>query len=306
MSDMLPLLIKTPNGRLQSGTKRDCFTLNPRMTNPEWMKCYNFIGAMVGRYMVKDDQYFGIPMAPTFWMLIQDNESPTLDDFAKEDARLQKRLKKFEACKELGSEWPEDEFWDWIDSNDERILINDGEQVTRENYPQFCEALLGKLTEETAGQIKHVKRGVQKVLGDFNYLRQYLNWHDIMVLSETDKLKQYNNLELIKEKTIYINCQAEDEMIANFWKIFEKLNSEDKKAYFNFVSGKSRIADDAERFYQEHRVRVDANMAENETPKSKPNKFEIILASSYTTIEQMKAKMLEAIGEGCGLEADQD
>jgi len=47
-------------------------------------------------------------------------------------------------------------------------------------------------------------------------------------------------------------------------------------------------------------------MAENETPKSKPNKFEIILASSYTTIEQMKAKMLEAIGEGCGLEADQD
>lgn len=75
--------------------------------------------------MVKDDQYFGIPMAPTFWMLIQDNENPTLDDFAKEDARLQKRLNKFEACKELGSEWPEDEFWDWIDSNDEKVIIND-------------------------------------------------------------------------------------------------------------------------------------------------------------------------------------
>lgn len=127
-----------------------------------------------------------------------------------------------------------------------------------------------------------------------------------MVLSETDILKKYSNLDLIKEKTIYINCQVEDEMIVNFWKIFEELNGEDKKTYFNFVSGKSRIADVKERFYQEHRVRVDSNMAADETPKSKPNKFEIVLASSYSTIEQMKAKMLEAFSEGCGLEPDQD
>lgn len=45
MSDSLPLFMKTPNGRLQAGTKRDCFTVNPRMKNPEWMKCYQFIGA---------------------------------------------------------------------------------------------------------------------------------------------------------------------------------------------------------------------------------------------------------------------
>ena len=96
MSDQLPLLIKTPNGRYQAGIKRDCFNVNPRMTNPEWMKCLQFIGALIGRVMVKDDMWFGVPMAPTFWMLCQDNELPTLEDFAKEDARLRKRLNKFE------------------------------------------------------------------------------------------------------------------------------------------------------------------------------------------------------------------
>jgi len=47
-------------------------------------------------------------------------------------------------------------------------------------------------------------------------------------------------------------------------------------------------------------------MAEDETPKSKPSKFEICLASSYSNEEQMRAKMLEAISKGCGLEPDRD
>jgi hypothetical protein len=96
MSDQLPLFIRTPNGRNQAGIKRDCFNVNPKMTNPEWMKCFQFIGALIGRVMVKDHLWFGVPMAPTFWMLVQDFEKPTLEDFAKEDARLRKRLNKFE------------------------------------------------------------------------------------------------------------------------------------------------------------------------------------------------------------------
>jgi len=42
------------------------------------------------------------------------------------------------------------------------------------------------------------------------------------------------------------------------------------------------------------------------TPKSKPSRFEVVLASSYSELEKMKAKMLEAIGGGCGLEPDSD
>ena len=47
-------------------------------------------------------------------------------------------------------------------------------------------------------------------------------------------------------------------------------------------------------------------MAVDEVPKSKPSNFEVVLASSYTSLEQMKAKLLQAVGEGCGLESDLD
>lgn len=96
-----------------------------------------------------------------------------------------------------------------------------------------------------------MKRGIQQSLGDFNYLRQYLNWHDIMVLIESNKLKHYDSesgIELFKEKTAYIDCKKSDEVVVNFWKIFTDLNYEDKKGYLNFVSGKSRIADVAHRW----------------------------------------------------------
>jgi len=70
MTDQLPLFIKVANGRHQAGTKRDCYTVNANMTNPEWMKCYQMIGALIGRVIVKDHLWFGVPMAPTFWMLV--------------------------------------------------------------------------------------------------------------------------------------------------------------------------------------------------------------------------------------------
>jgi len=52
MSEMVTLLIKTPNGRLRCGLKRDCFKLNPKTTNSNYMKCYQFIGSMLGRFLI--------------------------------------------------------------------------------------------------------------------------------------------------------------------------------------------------------------------------------------------------------------
>lgn len=76
MSDQLPLLIKTPNGRNHSGTKRDCYVLNPQMNNAEWMKCYQFLGSYLASAMVTSDQkHVLLPMAPTFWMTLQDDQS---------------------------------------------------------------------------------------------------------------------------------------------------------------------------------------------------------------------------------------
>ena len=34
------------------GIKRDCYIVNSKMMNPDWMKCYQFIGAYLGRVIV--------------------------------------------------------------------------------------------------------------------------------------------------------------------------------------------------------------------------------------------------------------
>ena len=49
--------------------------------------------------------------------------------------------------------------------------------------------------------MKHIKHGIKQSLGDFDYMRQYLNWHDLMELAETDKYKEYDGpgIERLKE-----------------------------------------------------------------------------------------------------------
>ena len=177
--------------------------------------------------------------------------------------------------------------------------------VTRANYEEFRAALLEKLTSESAEQMQYIKAGIRNSLGDMDYLRRYLNWHDVMVLTETDAYKQYD-LELLKEKTIYINCDAENAQVVRFWNVIKDLNYEDTKAYFNFVSGRSRVGDVKHRYHADHRIRIDSSLPEGDAPKSKPSAFELILAGNYESDEQFKAKLLDAISKGCGLEPDRD
>lgn len=214
----------------------------------------------------------------------------------------------FEEGKELGGSWPEGQVWEWTNCLDQTLPISketEGKEVTRENYEDFCAALREKLATECAEQMKHLRRGIKRALGDKDHMRQYLNWHDIMVLCETDKYKNFNELiDLFKSKTKYINCQAEDEIATWFWDIYQCLNYEDKKGYINLVSGKSRLGDVAHRYAMDHRVRVDPEMPENSVPKALPSQFEITLASSYSNKNELKNKLLEAISKGCGLEPD--
>ena len=69
----------------------------------------------------------------------------------------------------MGSEWPEDEAWVWTDVNDQIVPISNekAEQaVRREDYAEFCEALLEKLIGESTEQIKNINHGIKQILGD--------------------------------------------------------------------------------------------------------------------------------------------
>ena len=69
MSDFVPLLIRTPNGRLKAGVCRDCWVLNPR-AKADWRGCYQLIGSFLARASAVKDFRFSVAFAPTFWKLL--------------------------------------------------------------------------------------------------------------------------------------------------------------------------------------------------------------------------------------------
>lgn len=110
--------------------------------------------------------------------------------------------------------WPEDEVWEWTNSADNKLPLVDGgmeKPVTRENYGEFRDALLAKLVEESTLQMRHVKRGVVHTLGDADYLRRFVNWHDLMIASEGHCLKACHDKSrsLVVEHTKYFGCDDE-------------------------------------------------------------------------------------------------
>ena len=157
----------------------------------------------------------------------------------------------------------------------------------------------------------HVRVGIKTTLGDMSYLRSFLTWHDLMLLAEKDHQKKYDTdegKEMFKKNTDYENCSDEDDLVKWFWNVFNAFNYEDKKAYMNFVSGKSRCMHVLEkaRFFKRHRIVKKSDKPEGDVPTSKPSDFELVLASSYASQDQLKEKLLEAINKGCGLEPDRD
>jgi hypothetical protein len=68
-SDLVPLLIRTPNGRLKMGASRDCWVLNPR-ARADWRGCYQLIGSFLARASAVRDFRFSVAFAPTFWKLL--------------------------------------------------------------------------------------------------------------------------------------------------------------------------------------------------------------------------------------------
>ena len=102
----------------------------------------------------------------------------------------------------------------------------------------------------------YVKKGMHLILGDADHFLKYLNWHDTMELIEKTNLKNYDEIDVLKKATDYKNYTKDHDQFKLkdhdqfelFWKVYEKLNRENKKLFFNFTGGRSHLGDVVERF----------------------------------------------------------
>lgn len=82
-SDVLPLLIKSPNNRNDHGSYRDVYILNPDSTSPAHLEMYRYIGAFIG-FGVLSKSPVPFSLAPTVWKQLL-GEQMTLEDLENID-----------------------------------------------------------------------------------------------------------------------------------------------------------------------------------------------------------------------------
>lgn len=79
----VPLLVKTPNNRLDHGDCRECFTLDSLSKNPTHQGMYHFLGLLIGTaFRSTSNIPFNLP--PLFWKQLN-NEELEFDDLKSFD-----------------------------------------------------------------------------------------------------------------------------------------------------------------------------------------------------------------------------
>jgi hypothetical protein len=148
MSPVLPLLIKSPNNRIESGSFRECYILNPEPTTPASALMYKFLGAFFG-FCFMTQSPMPLNLAPIVWRQIL-QEDLTLEDLNNIDSFTVKVIKDL---KEYGKTLTDEEFeaqgqvFTTVLSNGQEVeLLPDGAEmpVTRQNLGQFIDLLLEK------------------------------------------------------------------------------------------------------------------------------------------------------------------
>ena len=83
-SDVLPLLIKSPNNRNDHGINRDCFILSPRSNSPVHLEMFKYLGGFIAFGMMSKSPV-PLNLAPTVWKQIL-GEKMELSDLESIDA----------------------------------------------------------------------------------------------------------------------------------------------------------------------------------------------------------------------------
>ena len=83
-SNILPLLIKSPNNRNEHGSCRDCFILNGASKSPTHLEMYKFFGGLIA-YGIMSKSPVPFNLAPIIWKQLL-GETPTIEDLNDFDA----------------------------------------------------------------------------------------------------------------------------------------------------------------------------------------------------------------------------
>ncbi|KAL1506224.1 hypothetical protein ABEB36_005622 [Hypothenemus hampei] len=253
-TNVVPLLIPTPNALNDEGFNRDKFLLNPTLTSPQHLSWFKFVGILFG-VAIRTKKPLAIPLAPIIWKLIV-GEPVTVVDLEDTDSMYMQTLRSLRDIEQSGVTAVN--FHDTIplqtfegqNSTGKTVPITHGGEnipLTFENRTQYYEQVIKYRLQEFDLQVAAIREGMSGIIPV-----------PLLSLMTADHLEQlvcgmsHISINVLKKIVRYRELNEDHELVKWLWNILENFTDNERVLFMRFVSGRSRLpanlADLSQRF----------------------------------------------------------
>ena len=241
-SELLPLLIPTPNNKTGHGEYREKWTINPSASQRNHLEMFSFLGSLIGMSF-RLSHLLPLNLTSAFWKQLV-GETLDRNDLKSIDAYCVQCLEDITDIEKKGIDAASFEsviyetFVTRLSDGTQKELKAKGKDtiVTFENRYEYVQLVEKVRLEEGLKQMEAIRKGMLKVIPQS--LVKLYSWCELEI-KICGKLKI--DVEALKKITDYNNCKQSDIAIQYFWEILTEFSDEERSLYLRFVWGRSRM-----------------------------------------------------------------
>ena len=248
-AQLLPLFRLCPNGRHGVGENRNKYVPTSSSTALLHLSMFEFIGRLCGVCCLDNNRALPLDLCSMVWKAIT-SEPLTFSDLRSIDYHTYNTINiiRNPHLHKLNAETFEYLFPDLFFTTEstcglELELCRGGakRRVTFDNSREYADLLERRRLTEFAPQIDALCRGLASII-PYDFLSIFTSEQLEVLITGSPEI----DLQLLKEKTEYRgNVNVRDRHIQLFWDALEGFTSEERTAFVQFVSGRSRLPSSA-------------------------------------------------------------
>jgi len=241
-SNMLPLLIPTPNNKNAYGEYREKWMLNPSAKQATHLEMLEFLGSMIGMSF-RLGHVLALNMPSIFWKQLMSepvdrNDLRIIDKYSVQCLEDIAKIDKTGITPAEFDEMKDYNFTTHLSDGSEVEIKKGGKdmRVVFDNRLEYVQLVEKTRLEENNEQMKVIRQGMFKIIPQS--LVKLYSWRELEIRvcgKATFKVEQ------LKKITRYSGCNEKDNHIQYFWQALEEFTDEERSLYLRFVWGRSRM-----------------------------------------------------------------
>eukprot|EP01087_Luapelamoeba_hula_P023941 TRINITY_DN893_c0_g1_i8.p1 TRINITY_DN893_c0_g1~~TRINITY_DN893_c0_g1_i8.p1 ORF type:complete len:3452 (+),score=650.24 TRINITY_DN893_c0_g1_i8:154-10509(+) len=302
----LPLLIKTPNGRVGVGSHREKYIPNPSLTSAQWINMYKSLGIIIA-ICIRTRNVYDVRFPSYIWRRIIGEEQFGIEDLESFDVITAGLIREIEAFTDpitWGYSY-EDLTFTTVLSDGSKIELKRGgstELVTFDKRHEYTRLLLQARLNEAKPSIDALRAGMAYACPMATL--QLLTWPEMeaLVCGRAD----YTVEELQSRTSFYSPLSLTAPPIQLLFTVLKEATPEERGNFLRFVYGQSRLPpnenDSAPRLNIEQ-MDTSGRSADLMFPKAATCSFKLYWPA-YTNKEACRAKLIYAITNCLAIDSD--